>query len=382
MSSLFHSERRSWWAVALTGSILSHVAGAAIGLDLLPRWTPDAPVAEIMVTSLVLPEDTPPSDTPTDTALTAPNAIQDEPEADSTESAVPPASVTEPPPAMASAPPAPLTAPPAVTDNPLITELGEASLPLPGADTAGSPAPLPAPPDIGRDVLPDADTEPGAPPLPDLPRLQPAPPPDAEALRDMVERIRAQLDQPCLIALPQIGADANRLLVLGDNDLAIRDVADRVLADPAPAVTLRPVLLDRRQCPAINFLRARGEYPAFGLTIGLVSNGILSGGRLIGRIEGIPEGAQTTLLLVDDNGVVQDLRRFLRFSGGLAEFDIPVTRDGAMRDTSQILIAAVTPSRLNSVTNLAGTLADTFFPAFSEELGDQGTLAVIPFDLR
>ncbi len=171
-------------------------------------------------------------------------------------------------------------------------------------------------------------------------------------------------------------------MVLGDNDLSIRNVASRVLEDTAAEIAPRPILLDRRQCPAVNFLRARDEYPAFGLSIGLVSNGILSGGRLIGRVDGLPEGAQTALLLVDDNGVVQDLRRFLSFSGGVAEFDIPVTRDGAMRDTSQLLIAVVTPARLNSVTNLAGQLAEDFFPAFSSEIGQMGAMAVIPFDLR
>ncbi len=292
------------------------------------------------------------------------------------------ANVSDMPPVTPPTAPVALPLLPQVTDNPLLSDSGDASLPVPGADAVSAPTAVPVPPEIGLDTLPEADVETGPAPLPELPRLSPALPPDAEALRELVERIRAQIDQPCLIALPQVGAGATSLLVLGDNDLSIRNVASRVLEDTAAEIAPRPILLDRRQCPAVNFLRARDEYPAFGLSIGLVSNGILSGGRLIGRVDGLPEGAQTALLLVDDNGVVQDLRRFLSFSGGVAEFDIPVTRDGAMRDTSQLLIAVVTPARLNSVTNLAGQLAEDFFPAFSSEIGQMGAMAVIPFDLR
>ena len=108
----------------------------------------------------------------------------------------------------------------------------------------------------------------------------------------------------------------------------------------------------------------------------------MSGGRLIGSIEGVSPGAYTALLLVDDNGVVQDLRRFIRFAGGKAEFDVPVSRDGDPRDTSQILIALAAPSRPPTITNLAGRLAEDFFPALAKDLPANASLAVLPFDLR
>lgn len=368
MSGLFYKERGIWWAIAITGSCLSHLAVAAVALGKLPDWPRTAPpdaATEITITSLVMEESEPPPET---TASLPP-----EEQAPSEPEEVPPAAVESDPPE------APDTVPD-VTENPILPEL-EGDLGAAGASPA-APEP-PAIPDGGvddPDVPPPPESEEAA--LPPLPAYVPPPPPNAEALRLMVQRIKEQIDQPCLIALPQIGASETRLLVFGESDLAIRDASASILIDPEMSVASQPVLMARQQCPALQFLRAREEYPAFGLSIGLVSGGILSGGRLIGRIDGIASGSQTTLLLVDDNGVVQDLRRFLRFASGSAEFDIPVTRDGEVFDTSQLLIAAVTSERLDTVTNLGGLYAEEFFPALAKELGQSGTLAVIPFDLR
>lgn len=401
MTGIFHRDRPGWWALALAGSAACHLAALAIALDPVPRRSPAPapPLAEITVSSLVLPAEEDPEaapdlpdpsdpfgpDLPGDAAM-APTAAAPDAGKDKGPAVPPPDQPSDPLP-HPSAPPDPASLPPEVTENPLLAPEGDplGAGPEAGAGPGGEDGmapPLSAGDTAVADALPGAHGDSGAASLPDLPRRVPPPPPDAEALRAMVARIRDQMDLPCLVALPQTGAENARLLVLGDSDLSIREATSRVLAEPVPELPAQPVLLDRRQCPAVNFLRGRKEYPAFGLSIGLVNPGILSGGRLIGRVEGLPAGAQTTLLLVDDNGVVQDLRRFLNFAGGTAEFDIPVTRDGAMRDTSQMLIAAVTPGRLNSVTNLGGTLAETFFPALAAEIGQEGVLAVIPFDLR
>ena len=296
---------------------------------------------------------------------------------------------------------------PEVTENPLLADEGAAGTGLDGEGMAAAsplppegpvlptepqPQPEPAAP-VPATALPTPQAAAAAPRLLAEPLVPPPPPQaDAGALQRLVARIRAQLGAPCLIALPQTGAGtAPRVVLVSDADRAMRDYAETVLPDPEaantddPAATTfgqRAVLVDPRQCPAVNFLRARAEYPGFGLSLGLVSPEVMSGGRLIGSIEGTPPGAYTALLLVDDNGVVQDLRRFLRFSGGKAEFDVPVSRDGDPRDTSQILIALSASSRPASITNQAGRLAEDFFPALTKDLPANAALAVLPFDLR
>ncbi len=154
-----------------------------------------------------------------------------------------------------------------------------------------------------------------------------------------------------------------------------------VLSDPDAPVENRRVLIDSRQCAALDFARARPSYPSFRVDMGLQSRIVASGDRLTGRIRNIA-GRYTSLLLIDSNGVVQDLRRFTRFTQGSAEFDVPVTRDGAQRDTAQLLLAVASPARPATVTQMSGRLAQDFFPPLAQELGNQAVIAILPFDVR
>jgi hypothetical protein len=89
-----------------------------------------------------------------------------------------------------------------------------------------------------------------------------------------------------------------------------------------------------------------------------------------------------TLLLIDDNGVVQDLQRFLSFSGNLARFDVPVTRSGLAKDTSQILLAIASPRQPDALRERAGQLAQDVFAGLGGVTGDDTALAVATFDVR
>ncbi len=416
MSDLFYREKTSYWVVALAGSLVVHGAGLAMALDVLPGWPRrELPMpANITIETLVMtpqqiavlanaePDDTDPPGMDPAPALPDPDdgpSVEVEPPGPEpvdppgpVEPELPVTTPPDPPPGASLEPN--LAPPPEVTENPLLPDSDTGGNAGYGTGTGTSMAPPALALGTDPDSQPDIDLPPPPPPPPPppggqaplatLPPYIPPPPPNQTALQGMVDRIRSQIDKSCLLALPQIDQAnaAVQLMVLSDNDLTTRDFAEAVLADPELQISHRAVLMDRRQCPALDFLRARAEYPAFRLSIGVASREIMSGGRLIGRVEGITAGQQTTLLLVDDNGVVQDLRRFLRINAGTAEFDVPVTRDGDSRDTSQMLIALVTPDRLNTVTNLAGREAEEFFAALGRELGPAGALAVIPLDIR
>ena len=380
--------------------------------DPAPEVLPEPPAQEAVAPEAVPPETTAP-DPPVEPVAAepaepepAPPAPEPIPEPPLPEPVVPETVAPEP---VAPEPaPEAVAPPPEVTENPLLAEEGAAGAGIgPGVGAAApavAPEPVPAPePEPVAAPEPQPQPEPAPPVLAPQPQpapsssaprilaepLVPPPPPPANAgaVQRLVERIRAELGDSCLVALPQNGeGSAPRVVLVSDRDRSMMEFAEAVLPDPqapeAPPFGQRAVLVDPRQCPAVNFLRARGEYPAFGLSLGLVSPEVMSGGRLIGSIEGVSPGAYTALLLVDDNGVVQDLRRFIRFSGGKAEFDVPVTRDGDPRDTSQILIALAAPARPATITNLAGRLAEDFFPALAKDLPANASLAVLPFDLR
>lgn len=213
-------------------------------------------------------------------------------------------------------------------------------------------------PDVLQSKLPAAD------PLPTDPRLA-----------ALVERVRAHLDAPCLLGLPQVLDGALNLAVMAPDQRQIADFMAEIDTSQSDPVVSQPVLLDNRQCPGIAFLRRTPQYPAFGLPIQLARPEVANGTNLVGRIEN-GAGAYNTLLLIDDNGVVHDLRRFLIVQGGQVTFDVPITRAGTTRDTHQILIALATKDRITSVTANAGRLASDFFPALAAEVGENTLVGV------
>ncbi|MEP4196429.1 MAG: hypothetical protein ABJL99_12425 [Aliishimia sp.] len=222
-------------------------------------------------------------------------------------------------------------------------------------------------------------------PVVQAPAPPPPPPPSPEdlAVLELIDRIRNRFGDTCLIALPQNqGSGINPLVtIISDEDRTMATFATEVLSDPDLPVDDRQVLIDNRQCAALDFARARPNYPTFRIDLALQSRLVSSGDRLAGRIGGIA-GRYTSLLLIDSNGVVQDLRRFTRFTQGAAEFDVPVTVNGAGRDTSQLLVAVATNGRPVTVTQRAGQRAQDFFPALGAEIGNQAVIAILPFDVR
>lgn len=229
----------------------------------------------------------------------------------------------------------------------------------------------PAIPDVPLPGLDDAPPEAPDPALPAEPVGEPLDP----RLEGMIQRIRDKLDESCLLALPQLTADGQvRIAVLAAADRQIGAFVDEI-TEGLGEIPDRRVLLDQRQCPGLTFARRTADYPLFGLQMQLDAADIDSGNSVTGRIAN-GAGHYNTLLLVDDNGVVQDLRRFLTVQGGEVGFDVPMSRAGAARDTNQLLIAIATPGRIDSVTRNAGRLAADFFPELIAELGDNVLIGV------
>ena len=356
-------ERRGHWIQALAISLALHGVAAAAIMDVLPalpgRITPPAPLPEIDITSLSL-----------DQGVAA--AVTLQPTGQATVAAVSPVT--------------PEPAPEAVTDTRPPTVL------TPSDDMIEATRSQPQP-DDGTALNP---SEPGTPSETVLAALPPdsgsAGPANGDggdgsaaqnaALADLVGRLRDRVAEPCLAAIPQtLGGDEVLLTTFSANDRAISDLFRDLSGAVDLPMTERSVLLDARQCPAVDFVRAATTYPAFRLHLQIDAAEVASGERLTGRVAGIG-GNQATLLLIDDNGVVQDLRRFTLQSGDQLQFDVPVHRVGAARDTSQLLIALATPTRPETIANLAGRLAQDFFPPLARATPDQALIGVAPVYVR
>ncbi|MBK4214953.1 hypothetical protein JJJ17_03325 [Paracoccus caeni] len=208
-----------------------------------------------------------------------------------------------------------------------------------------------------------------------------APPADPRVV-ELFDLIRDRLTEPCLLALPALlGEDQIQLGVMAADDRQIsglmREIADQVQTQ----VQEHAVLLDNRQCPALVFARRDPGYPVPGLSIQLETQDIASGSDLRGRISG-GTGLYTTLLLIDDNGTVHDLRPFMIGSASGSRFSIPVARLGEARDTHQLILAIASPSRPDAVSRHAGELAEDFFAALPRDTGDRPRVGVASVYVR
>jgi len=222
------------------------------------------------------------------------------------------------------------------------------------------------------------------PPTAPQPAPPPAPPASAQdlAIGDLMRVIRAAPPESCLIALPRRdGADAVGLALLSAEDSAMSAYAEQVLTGENAGLRQTRTLVDPRQCPALDFIRQNKDYPATRLGLRLDNRELQSGGRLTGILRGT-SGRYVTLLLVDNNGVVQDLQRFLSFSGNFTRFDVPVTLAGPVRDTGHLLIALATRRSPTQIKERAGQFAEDVFAGLEDDLESNAALAVSTFDLR
>lgn len=232
-----------------------------------------------------------------------------------------------------------------------------------------------------------APAVPPPPPPPAAPAATPAaaapPSPEDLAVLALIERIQNRFGDSCLIALPQNqGPGLNPLVTLiSDQERSMATFVTEVLSDPELPIDERRILIDSRQCAALDYVRAHRNYPAFRIDLTLQSRVIASGNNMRGRIRGL--GARyTSILAVDSNGVVTDLRRFTQFQQGTALLDAPVNINGAPRDTSHLLLAIATPGLPSTVAQRAGWLAQDFFPPLREETEGRALIAILPFDVR
>ncbi len=405
------TRRTLHWAEAFGASAVVHLGAAILVFDLLDGFSVfdprEEPEPEIIITSIILegelapaPEqpltNDPLSETPTEPDVPETPPDESDPAPDE-----PVEQPTEPDPDPDPADIAnmvPETLAPVDTqtmtalqpENQLRPEDGSAVPIAPRATTVLTPqsgtviAAVPATrPDTGNtNTLQPRQTISTVP----TPATQQAPTPQGDTasgvVNELITRIRARLADTCLLAIPQQGSnDIPELVLMGSNENSMRALADAVLADLTPQPTQRRVLIDNRQCAALNFARENRNYPTFRLSISLDETSIESGTELSGTI-GNAAGRYVSLLLVDDNGVVQDLGDELTFTSGEARFDVILTRDGNPRDTSQTLVALATNTRPTTLNEQNGQSADIYFAALREELGPDTPMVLLSFEVR
>lgn len=202
------------------------------------------------------------------------------------------------------------------------------------------------------------------------------------ALADLIRRIRTSPAAACLVALPRRDGETGAgLALIGASGQDMRDFSRAVLSDVADQIRQTRTLIDPRQCPALDYVQKTKDYPVSRLGIRLDAAEVPSGGRLTGVVRGVA-GKTVMLMMVDANGVVQDLDRFTTLNGNFARFEVPVTRSGPQRDTAQLLLVLATPQPVGALKERMGRLARDVLAGIESTEAVNAAIALTTFTVR
>jgi len=244
--------------------------------------------------------------------------------------------------------------------------------------------------------VPTPGPDPSTAPAPDAPPTDaPAPetditPAERDGYRAILDYLATQDTGPCFAALPALGQETGALTLDAFGESAARldgfragmEAATGLSPATLPGTYLKPI--SPPQCAALDFLRDAARYPAFGLYFDLPVRVIASGATLSARIHNT-SGQVLHLVLIDDEGLVQTLDGFLRFTRGAGQFAIPMTFQGGPIVTQQLLLAIASPVPLETVRRASGQEAAPFFATLREELTTRGLtpdMAMVAFSVE
>lgn len=330
---------------------------------------PDSITVEEDIAAVILPEPTLP--TPdiiapeTEVALPTPEIVEPEPEVLEPEPEVvaPEPEVVEPEPDIAAPEPEPLASEPEVV--------------APDSEVAPEPDETPpADPEIAAEDAPGGDGTINGAPIID------APSPAVRQIGALLQRIRATPAPQCTLALPRrSGADGVGVSFIGSDVGTLDTLAARIVDGLEVAPTQTREVLDARQCAMLDAVRQSAAYPASRIGLAVEETTLRSGDSLQARVVGAG-GLFLTLLLIDDNGVVQDLARFTSLDGNDPVIEVPVARAGPARDTRQVLLVLGSPDAPIDLGDGIGREAQDAFGSLGADVLESAVFGLVTFDVR
>ncbi|WP_133166730.1 hypothetical protein [Tritonibacter scottomollicae] len=169
--------------------------------------------------------------------------------------------------------------------------------------------------------------------------------------------------------------------MIGASERVMQDYAKALLGPEDADLVQTRQLIDPRQCAGLDLVAKGPNYPATRLGLGLENPAPASSGWLRGGVRGTG-GRYVMLLVIDNNGVVQDLQRFSRFGDNRVDFAVPVTRAGPRRDTSQLILALASSTPFDDLRSGIGGLAHETLQRAQDQLGPDIAMALTGFVLQ
>lgn len=233
-----------------------------------------------------------------------------------------------------------------------------------------------------EDLLPPTDQTAVDQPEVARPAVIANPTPQMKGLGQLIRQIRAVPQPQCSLLLPRRSGTADLgLSLVGADDVVLNGVADQVTSRVSADVVRKLDIIDARQCAALDALRQSASYPASRIGLSLEQTTLKSGDSLKARVLGAG-GLNVALLLVDDNGVVQDLTRFASLDGDVVVIDAPVARSGGARTTLQMLVVLGGRAGDFALADQMGGLAQDVFLSLPAEVLQTAVFGMATFQVE
>lgn len=202
------------------------------------------------------------------------------------------------------------------------------------------------------------------------------------ALARIIDGVRGTPPVTCVIALPRRDGDTGvGLAMIGSDSSTIEQLSRAVLTGDFGLVPTTRAIVDERQCPALEYIQDTSAYPATPLALSLDTRTVASGEALTGVIEGVA-GREVMVMIVDDNGVVQDLERFLVRQGDEVLIDVPLNLAGEAGQSSQIILAMASDTSLADLRARMGREAQDVFLGLPASIASSADLAIETIQVR
>lgn len=206
----------------------------------------------------------------------------------------------------------------------------------------------------------------------------------ADAYRGVLDFLRRYDGGGCFVALPSVRGGLLGLDGFTGDDSRPVAFAEEFSRTTGVAADTRLDAVSAAQCRALSFARNLPAYPAFSLRFEIPRRQLRSGERLEGTIRNV-DGRTLHLLLVDDEGKVQNAGGFARRVGADATFAAHMTLTGGPVETVQLVVALATEAPLETVARLSGEQTGSFFAELAEEIAARHLspdLAIAAFSVR
>ena len=232
----------------------------------------------------------------------------------------------------------------------------------------GAPSAAPTPPSPPAQA---AKTESGG---PSLTPAQPVPPaakgPDIAALPppsgSRAQQIQSYINQydggDCFFITPiMVSANSARIDGYGASSSPFQVLDDAFKRTNGFEADIEVRQVTRPQCPALTFLGRLRHERARAPQLQIAPTSIRSGEAVTGTIGGVGSNS-VQLLLVSDEGSVQDVSALLKSSGDARTFNLRLQRTGTAGAQPQLLVAVVSGRPLATLEGAQSTPAEQLFP--------------------